>query len=469
MFLFSIVPIPMRGPDNGDQNHKPINEIDNVENQIKLLEGYVSAKTLGQEFDADPNQAGNQPLQMPGVDLNDLNQVKEVLEKRRERELELIKNSGYPLDNSPTSASAKYAEIKNREAVAEQRVADLNGLLIDLTHGQSSNPNDINVVSQELHRAESYEKILKDAESFWKKVSTAEMNTLANQPGTVNKGDMFAGLDRIIKLNGLLDSLIAGKKFDQVIPGLDTPENPNGSKDANVVRQQIFIAQTAFQAQLTKAKNEPWFNQLKEMSSKRQGEINKQIPETNKRINNLEKLLDCLIQGKPFNGVIDGLDTPGNPQGSKDPNVVRQELYRAKSLLGSFSAEKEFLSKITDSGSNNKSSLSQSSNMLTSPVSLGSAPGGQDSPVNTSNFGAGVGMLLGQGLKPDMTEKQFTRKLINALQRKTGLKANKKRIAAIKSFVKAIKSGVNIPGYQGDARTQLSYLLKLWKHPSRVI
>ena len=95
-------------------------------------------------------------------------------------------------DTGSTNPSDRLAEIRNKIAVAEQRVRDLEGLLTALILGQDfdadpntagiqvvsglntqQNPNgakDANVVRQELYRARAYEGELRTAENFWNEI-----------------------------------------------------------------------------------------------------------------------------------------------------------------------------------------------------------------------------------------------------------------------------------------------------------
>ena len=461
MFLFSIMPIPI---DGGNQNYKPINEIDGIENTIKLLESYLTSKALGYDFDADPNTAGIQELEIPGIDINNLSMVEEEVKKRREEEIKLIEKSGYVYDSSPVSSNERWYDIKNKLVVAEQRLGDLNGLKNALmsgsgtpydadpnTHGiqvvsglnTPQNPhgtNDINVVNEKIKQTEAYEKVLKDAEGFWKKISEAESQTLANHSGAVTKEEMFngykeeigfVGLDRIIKLHGNLDALIQGRDYDsdpntpgtQVLPGLNTPENPFGAKDANVVRKQLQITQSYFLAQLPKAKNESWFNELKSIALKREAEISKLALDAVKRAQNLEKLLYSLINGTKFNGVIDGLNTPQNPNGAKDANVVRQELYRTRALVGEYFNEKEFLSKVT---------------------------GNEGGFKNISNYAKQESKKLEQNLKKVANELKKTTNLLEKLMKNPG--NNDKQITSLREKVYRLQASEN------ELRTEKEFL-----------
>ncbi len=89
-------------------------------------------------------------------------------------------------DTGSTNPSDRLAEIRNKIAVAEQRVRDLEGLLTGLILGQDvppvsglnspTNPNgakDANVVRQELYRARAYEGELRTAENFWNEIVSA--------------------------------------------------------------------------------------------------------------------------------------------------------------------------------------------------------------------------------------------------------------------------------------------------------
>ena len=103
-----------------------------------------------------------------------------------------------PLTGNTNSVnpSDRLAEIRNKIAVAEQRVRDLEGLLTALILGQDfdadpttpgfqavsglntpennfSGAKDANVVRQELYRARAYEGELRTAETFWNEIVSA--------------------------------------------------------------------------------------------------------------------------------------------------------------------------------------------------------------------------------------------------------------------------------------------------------
>ena len=110
-------------------------------------------------------------------------------------------------DTGSVNPSDRLAEIRNKIAVAEQRVRDLEGLLTALILGESfdadpSTPgvqpvsglnteahpngaNDANVVRQELYRARAYEGELRTAENFWNEIVSA------NKAAEQKTHDMF--------------------------------------------------------------------------------------------------------------------------------------------------------------------------------------------------------------------------------------------------------------------------------------
>ena len=93
---------------------------------------------------------------------------------------------------------------------------------------------------------------------------------LAGNTNSVNPSDRLAEIrnkiavaeQRVRDLEGLLTALILGNDFDadpnvagiQVVSGLNTPQNPNGAKDANVVRQELYRAR-AYEGELRTAEN----------------------------------------------------------------------------------------------------------------------------------------------------------------------------------------------------------------------
>ena len=93
---------------------------------------------------------------------------------------------------------------------------------------------------------------------------------LTGDTQSVNPSDRLAEIrnkiavaeQRVRDLEGLLTALILGQDFDadpnnpgvQVVSGLNTPQNPNGAKDANVVRQELYRAR-AYEGELRTAEN----------------------------------------------------------------------------------------------------------------------------------------------------------------------------------------------------------------------
>ena len=93
---------------------------------------------------------------------------------------------------------------------------------------------------------------------------------LNGDTASVNPSDRLAEIrnkiavaeQRVRDLEGLLTALILGNDFDadpntigiQVVSGLNTPQNPNGAKDANVVRQELYRAR-AYEGELRTAEN----------------------------------------------------------------------------------------------------------------------------------------------------------------------------------------------------------------------
>ena len=93
---------------------------------------------------------------------------------------------------------------------------------------------------------------------------------LNGDTSSVNPSDRLAEIrnkisvaeQRVRDLEGLLTSLILGNDFDtdpntpgiQVVSGLNTSQNPNGAKDANVVRQELYRAR-AYEGELRTAEN----------------------------------------------------------------------------------------------------------------------------------------------------------------------------------------------------------------------
>jgi len=88
--------------------------------------------------------------------------------------------------------------------------------------------------------------------------------------------------------------------------------------------------------------------------SDRLAEIRNKIAVAEQRVRDLEGLLTALILGQPFDAdpntpgvqVVSGLNTPQNPNGANDANVVRQELYRARAYEGELRTAENFWNEI---------------------------------------------------------------------------------------------------------------------------
>ena len=91
--------------------------------------------------------------------------------------------------------------------------------------------------------------------------------------------------------------------------------------------------------------------------SDRLAEIRNKIAVAEQRVRDLEGLLTALILGQDFDAdpstpgiqVVSGLNTPQNPNGAKDANVVRQELYRARAYEGELRTAENFWNEIVSS------------------------------------------------------------------------------------------------------------------------
>ena len=88
--------------------------------------------------------------------------------------------------------------------------------------------------------------------------------------------------------------------------------------------------------------------------SDRLAEIRNKISVAEQRVRDLEGLLTALILGQDFDAdpnttgtqVVSGLNTTTNPNGAKDANVVRQELYRARAYEGELRTAENFWNEI---------------------------------------------------------------------------------------------------------------------------
>ena len=99
--------------------------------------------------------------------------------------------------------------------------------------------------------------------------------------------------------------------------------------------------------------------------SDRLAEIRNKIAVAEQRVRDLEGLLTALILGQPFDGDpatpgiqdVSGLNTPQNPAGAKDANVVRQELYRARAYEGELRTAENFWNEIVSANKTAESKL----------------------------------------------------------------------------------------------------------------
>ena len=95
--------------------------------------------------------------------------------------------------------------------------------------------------------------------------------------------------------------------------------------------------------------------------SDRLAEIRNKIGVAEQRVRDLEGLLTGLILGTDTKDPVSGLNTPENPQGSKDANVVRQELYRARAYEGELRTAENFWNEIVSA---NKSAEQKTQEMF---------------------------------------------------------------------------------------------------------
>ena len=95
--------------------------------------------------------------------------------------------------------------------------------------------------------------------------------------------------------------------------------------------------------------------------SDRLAEIRNKIGVAEQRVRDLEGLLTALILGTDTKDPVSGLNTKENPQGSKDANVVRQELYRARAYEGELRTAENFWNEIVSA---NKSAEQKTQEMF---------------------------------------------------------------------------------------------------------
>ena len=90
--------------------------------------------------------------------------------------------------------------------------------------------------------------------------------------------------------------------------------------------------------------------------SDRLAEIRGQISSAEQRIRDLESVLTSLILGTE-SPEVSGLNTKNTPNGGKDPNIVRQELYRARAFEGELRTAENFWNEIVSANKTAESKL----------------------------------------------------------------------------------------------------------------
>ena len=99
--------------------------------------------------------------------------------------------------------------------------------------------------------------------------------------------------------------------------------------------------------------------------SDRLAEVRSKISTAEQRIRDLEAQLTGLILGQdvdvdpstPGSQAPSGLNTVDNPNGAKDPNIVRQELYRARAFEGELRTAENFWNEIVSANKTAESKL----------------------------------------------------------------------------------------------------------------
>ena len=275
-------------------------------------EGLVLAKILGQDYDADPFTAGIQTVAEFGLN--------------------------YSLNNALTYLNNARADlIFDAVCVANIPPFD-NQLIIKL--------EDLAPAGTILSRLESNEGIISHANKFSiipipVTGSFSASNTISERLFEI-ANRISTGKTRINDLSGLLAALYAGVDYDadlnipgnQVVSGLNTSQNPNGARDANVIFQELTRVR-GYLYELNRAK-EFWTSiQAKESC------LNGLSTYTNVLKRNAfdyEGLLSALILGQSFDfdpntpgiQVVPGLNTPQNPNGAENYFFVRSELIQAR-------------------------------------------------------------------------------------------------------------------------------------------
>jgi len=349
MFLFSIVPIGLRGALGDESN----DEVHKLENQIKQLEGFYTSKLLGYDFDADLSAPGIQKLQIEGLDLSNMDAVNNELEKERNQEIDLIQKIGFTLDEDPNN---RLLEIQAKIRVAGQRLENLNGLKNALSLGNANpntagiqvvsglntplNPNgskDINVVMEQIKVTEAYEKMLNDAKDFWNKILDAQNN---NGSG---------GYNRLLEFEGLLKHLENGGNgnqydIDQNASGIQLMQGVTNLNDKNEIKDKIVKLKTELLDKVPAIKNDAWFKSFINGSGDSLAKMDGETQTLQKKIDDLNQAFISIISGELSEVNIGGVLY-------KDISGIKDQIFKTTSYMQDLSSYKSFLNQIKSTSS----------------------------------------------------------------------------------------------------------------------
>lgn len=354
MFLFTIVPVPINRDSDGNVSNNNLSPLASAQQRVKELESLLAHTILGFEYDYDLDKSGVQPY--PGVNNSDLVAIKNALDKARSEETNLRNSKGGETDM--LDHIARYSEVNEKLIVIEQRIKDLETLLAALVLENGTDSIDVTEIQEELNKTMQYKQTLEASKTYWNEIIDSHIKEENSKPtylGDISEKEMingineqfgFVGIERIIKLHELLNSLVQEKSY------VDEKGNPiivSGVDNENetAIRNAIFKANSHLLMNLKKAQDEPWFNKLRDIAKSRNKTLNEKKSTAEERLKKLEGLLNALIKDEPY------VDENGDPivikdVDNSDPNAVKQEIFRTRVLIQELESEKWFTAKIIE-------------------------------------------------------------------------------------------------------------------------
>ncbi len=359
-------------------SNKPNNSrsVDSVANEIVNLETTLANNTLhGNVGSTEQPQDNLETINHISDNTSITNHINEL----RQNMLGLIQED----ESSGLDAAVnKVDEIRNKINCAEWKSRELEALLTTIILApemlEDIDPNtdgiqvrirpdlpgdddgdgiitaDLPTVKRAFISINSYIKELGESQSFWEKEEESRMKEVLQGP--VQKDEMFYGVKEGVGLVGITAITKLQDSLNDLI------RNPDSLGDANQIRAALDFTMMHFSTQLEKAKDEPWYEELKELMADRQRLVQEQLVSTTKQLESFDKLLSDLISnpdGKQIDvdpntsgiqvhsvdfSYSDRIDENGNV--TIDANIVRQALFSRRALMGELIKEQKFLSKV---------------------------------------------------------------------------------------------------------------------------